>query len=291
LPALGQNGIIAPNAYCEENTDGFHTFILNEHTPAILGENVDPEDYTIRFYLDQAALDAGTALPNQYTNQVQGHQVILVWVRHDATGCINTASLDLYVEEAATANPTTQVFDECDYDGTNDGIYEFDLTLAQAEVLGGQNPADYSVTYYRTEADAINDENQIPNPSAYTNDQSPVDETIWIRVTNITTISGCYDLTTVNLHVEIIPEPVIQGGIICVDYDTQEVLNPVVMDTGLDDTHTFVWYLNGQVIPGATESVYVAEAVGSYSVEATNAAGCTSFPIDPVTVTQSGPAS
>ncbi|KJZ16806.1 hypothetical protein, partial [Pseudoalteromonas fuliginea] len=94
------NGVIAPNAYCEENTDGVHTFILNEHTPAILGEDVDPDDYTIRFYFDQAALDAGTALPNQYTN-ISTPQTILVWVENNTTGCIATAPLTLYVEEAA----------------------------------------------------------------------------------------------------------------------------------------------------------------------------------------------
>ncbi|QYJ68649.1 choice-of-anchor L domain-containing protein [Flavobacterium litorale] len=289
LPVLGENGTIAPNAYCEENTDGQHTFILNEHLPFILiGE--DPEDYTIRFYLDQAALDAGTALPNQYTN-ISTPQTILVWVENNTTGCINTAPLTLYVEEAATAFPITPgQLDTCDYDGTNDGQTTIDLTQIETQVLGGQDPLDYDVDYYENQDDAITDTNPIADPSTYINTIAG-GQTIWVRVTNESTISRCYDITSIDITIEAIPEPIIQGGTLCVDYDTQEVLNPVVMDTGLDDSHTFIWYLNGEEITGATESTYIAQAVGSYSVEAISAGGCISDPIDPVTVDQSGPAS
>lgn len=36
----------------------------------------------------------------------------------------------------------------------------------------------------------------------------------------------------------------------------------------------YLWYLNGQPIPNATNSVYVAEVSGTYSVEVTDANGC-----------------
>ncbi|MFC4633561.1 LamG domain-containing protein [Dokdonia ponticola] len=51
-------------------------------------------------------------------------------------------------------------------DDTNDGFIAFDLTQAV------QNCSDlelYSVSYYETEADAINQINSIPNPTTYTN--------------------------------------------------------------------------------------------------------------------------
>ncbi|WP_348676974.1 T9SS type B sorting domain-containing protein, partial [Flavobacterium coralii] len=97
--------------------------------------------------------------------------------------------------------------------------------------------------------------------------------------------------TTVELNVEQLPEPQLEGGTICVDFDTNEVLSPLVLDTGLDATHTFIWYKDGQVIAGATEPTYIATEAGSYTVEAINAFGCISDPIAPVTVERSGPAS
>ncbi|WP_188622031.1 T9SS type B sorting domain-containing protein, partial [Flavobacterium suaedae] len=290
LPELGENGIIAPNAYCEQNTDGVHTFILNEHTPYILGEDVNPDDYTLTFYYDQAAYQAGTALPNQYTNE-SSPQTILVAVENNTTGCIATGEVTLYVEEAAIANPVTQEFFECDYDGDNDGVYTFDLTQVEDQVLGTQDPAQYSVTYYESEADATAGENPITDPSLYSNENNPGEQEIWVRVTNTATISGCYELTSFTLYVEPIPEPQLQGGTICVDYDTSEVLSPFVLDTGLDDTHTFVWYQDGVQIAGATESTYTVTQAGSYTVEAISANGCISDPIAPVTVERSGPAS
>src|SRR5690606_9337475 len=173
LPALGENGVIPPFAQCEPNTDERGTFILSEHIPAILGANANPDDYTVRFYFDQAALTAGTALPNQYNN-IASPQQIVVWVRHDATGCITTGTMDLLVEEAAIANtPDPAFLETCDDDGTNDGVHVFDLTLFDSDILGTQSPADYSVSYYETLEDAEAGTNVIADPASYTNGFSP----------------------------------------------------------------------------------------------------------------------
>lgn len=40
---------------------------------------------------------------------------------------------------------------------------------------------------------------------------------------------------------------------------------------------SFQWYLNGQPIPGATDSVYVVTTSGDYKVEVTDANGCMGF--------------
>lgn len=290
---LDQDGYLPPFTHCEQNTDGFHTFILSEHNQAILGEDANPEDYTIRYYRDAAALNNGTALDdeNGYTNEVAGEQDILVWIRHDETGCITTAPVKLLVEEQAIANPVTTQFYECDYDGNNDGVNTFDLTQAAADVLGTQDPLIHSITYYESEADAIAGTNAIADPENYTNTNSPGAATIWVRIVNTDTVSGCPDFTSFEVMVEQIPEPVLAGGTICVDFTTGEVVRDHELNTGLDDTHTFVWYKDGVVIPGATGPVYAATATGSYTVIATSATGCVSNPIAPVTVLQSGPAS
>ncbi|RZJ93945.1 MAG: hypothetical protein EOO76_22105, partial [Novosphingobium sp.] len=143
LPVLGTAGVIAPFAFCEQNTDGFNQFLLTDHIDEIL-VGLDPADYTVRFYLDQANMNNNIALPNQYTNQTAFDQTILVRVENNETGCRSVGQVRLLVEEGAIANPVTATeLSTCDIEGDNDGIATFDLTPAGIESLGAQSPVDY----------------------------------------------------------------------------------------------------------------------------------------------------
>ncbi len=294
LPELGQAGVIEPYAICEQNTDGIATFDFNTHMDEILGAGVDPADYTITFHRNEADRLAGIAMPYIYTNTSSPNvQNIVVLVINNDTGCKNWAPLTLLVEEAAIANPITTTFFECDYDGDNDGVFEFDLTVVEPEVLGSQSPATYSVAYYTTLADAEDGINAIANPSAYENTLSPDYQMIWVRVTNESTVSGCNDITTLELFVERIPEPVLTADhtTVCINFDTNVNEREAVIDSGLDATHTFVWYQNGAVMPGETGPTLTVTVAGSYNVIATSATGCVSDPIAPFVIERSGGAS
>src|SRR5690606_19482396 len=247
----------------------------------------------------QAALTAGTAMPNQYST-IASPQQIVVWVRHDATGCITTGTMDLLVEEAAIANtPDPAFLETCDDDGTNDGVHVFDLTLFDSDILGTQSPADYSVSYYETLEDAEAGTNVIADPASYTNGFSPYVATIYARVTNDATVSGCYAITTGELIVEELPEPNItsEGGqTICVDFKTGVVINPLTLYSNVEGTgYTYQWYLNGTLIAGAdtSSSSYEATVEGDYSVVVTGpgALACVSDMSTAFTVIKSGPAS
>jgi gliding motility-associated-like protein len=297
LPAIGdEDGDVDPYAICEPNTDGFAEFDLNSHIEAILGNN-SGEEYDIEFYLNQAALDAGTALPRLYTNETPNHQVILVVVTNKETGCSITKPLDLYVEEGAVAHAIAQPDRiECDYEDANDGIRTWDLTVVEAEVLGDQDPAIYEVTYYTSQEDAENHENAIATPEAFQNAlETP--QTIWVRVTNTATISKCYDLTTITLTVERLAEPVITGedgsNTICVEFGTNQVLRPLLLSSGVTpEGHTFHWSKDGVALEDNTTGTYLATAAGKYTVQVTGPApnGCESEESAPFEVIRSGPA-
>ncbi|MEO8087579.1 MAG: T9SS type A sorting domain-containing protein [Bacteroidota bacterium] len=71
------------------------------------------------------------------------------------------------------------------------------------------------------------------------------------------------DTLTLNNFITVYPNPAPQG--ISQSGDT------LIANTG---ANAYQWYLNGNVIPGATNSFFVAQSVGDYNVVATDANGC-----------------
>ena len=91
----------------------------------------------------------------------------------------------------------------CDDD--NDGFALFDLTYADAQILGSQqSAADYTVTYHETLYDAENNFSPIVF-YPYVNNTDWL-QIIYVRLEDNNT--GSYDITTVNLIVNPSPLPV-----------------------------------------------------------------------------------
>ena len=102
----------------------------------------------------------------------------------------------------ATANQPTP-YTLCDDLGEPyDGFTVFNLQLKDAEVLGAQDPSNFSVTYYETQVDADTGTFAIPSP--YLNVANP--QTIYVRVDNNS--NGDFDTTTMTLRVVPNPTPV-----------------------------------------------------------------------------------
>ena len=87
----------------------------------------------------------------------------------------------------------------CD-DPSNDGIEVFDLTNLNAAALGNQDPTAFTVTYYASQFDAVNNVNPLV-ASNYTNTTNP--QLIFIRV--IDNATGNFNITSSNLIVEALP--------------------------------------------------------------------------------------
>jgi len=193
----------------------------------------------VTYHISQADADSNmNALVSPYTNTVNP-QTIYVSITNTDTGCsISTPTFNLEVEEGAvaTAPPTDYII--CDNLGDNDGFGQFDLTTQDAAILNGQAPADYTVSYYLSQADADAGVNVLP--TTYENVSNP--QTLFVRVDNNTT--SCFATTTVTLRVELLPEFDIDDSyFICVDVNgTETIETPPVIDTGLDIAdYSFEW--------------------------------------------------
>ena len=159
---------------------------------------------------------------------------------------------------------------ETDADPLNDSV-QFDLTTQDQEVLDGQDPLNYIVSYYATQADANLKVN--PLPSLYENISNP--QVIYARVDNDTAdgITGddtsiCYAVAPLTLQVNPLPEFDLESSYtLCINTNGTEILEPLEIDTGLSTAnYSFEWIYNAETLPTETGSSIMPTQGGTYSV-------------------------
>ncbi|WP_299224674.1 T9SS type A sorting domain-containing protein [uncultured Psychroserpens sp.] len=178
--------IAQPSDYqlCDTEGNGTVAFDLTSKNNEILN-GLNPSAYSITYHLTQSDADQTiNPLPNPYFN-TSNPQTIYVSVLEVSTGNLELTTFDLVVLEFAL-----QVFSQdvivCD-EGEIDGISTFDLTLFDFEFTQG-NPS-FTIAYYESYQDALNNVNPIATPSAYTN-ITAYSQTLYPRITDSNT--GCF---------------------------------------------------------------------------------------------------
>ncbi|MDO1500001.1 T9SS type B sorting domain-containing protein [Winogradskyella maritima] len=116
-----------------------------------------------------------------------------VFIEPNSGDCPIEGNAVVNVFDVPVANMTEDII-ICD--DNNDGISTFNLTLKNNEVLGLQDPSQFSIDYFRTESDAIDNQNPL-NPN-YINTNNP--EEIFARVSNTDNLN-CFDITSFNIQV------------------------------------------------------------------------------------------
>jgi gliding motility-associated-like protein len=177
---------------CDDDADGFvNGFNMSGQTSIILG-NLDPTTYPVTFHLSESDAELGInpiANTDSFTNTVSNQQTIYVRVENLNTSCFNTSiSFDLIVNPLPEINVPAN-FIACDdglVDGSNtNGIaHNIDLDSLIEDILGTQNPTNFSVTFHLTENEAVNGSNAIVSPFTNT---TAFSQTLYIRVENLQT--------------------------------------------------------------------------------------------------------
>ena len=184
---------------CDVDNDGFSQFDLESQTAEVLGAQ-DTSQFNVSYHDSFADAEANTnTLSSPYTNSTTNVQTIYVRVTDLTTNNYTITSFDIIVNELPIANIVSDIEvcdDVTDGDDTNGFVQNFDLESQTAQVLDGQNPSQFIVSYHNSLVDAEDNTNNLYSPYA---NSLPNLEAIFVRITN--TETGCFTTNNFSLIV------------------------------------------------------------------------------------------
>lgn len=177
--------------------DGITSFDFSSVSAEVRALFPPTQQLTITYYrnIDDAfAEENPIADPSNYRNiGYPNTQDIYVRVDSDLDNdCLGLGHhITLTVDPVPSVNPVEDIVvcdDDADGDIQNGIIQSFNLTSQVPVMLGSLDPADFTITFHTSEADAISASNPISDVSSYEN-ITAFQQTIYVRVEDNTT--GC----------------------------------------------------------------------------------------------------
>lgn len=229
--------------------DGLTLFNLTQADSQLTAGNTDPMQ--VQYYLSAADAQGGTnAIGPNYTNTSNPQQVF-ARVINTTTGCFRVLPLTLVVN---TAQVPPVTLTHCDDDGTEDGLYTFNLDDS-ALATGGN-----TVKYYASVNDALLEQNALP--VSYTN-TTVGNQTVYARIDDAN--NNCAAITELKLVVYALPQIDIDDeAVVCLNLNI-----PVPINAGVSgNQYQYLWST------GATSATIFVTQPGTYTVQVTNVNGC-----------------
>jgi gliding motility-associated-like protein len=258
--------------FCDDNHDGLYSF----NTAAIeshLVNNQPLTNYTFTYW-DANNNPLPSPLPNPWEAPTQLITVRIANAIANATNapCDVETTIQFTVDILPEVFPVT-IAPQCD-DETDplqaDGKVNFDTTGIEQSLLGNQS--GMTLSYYDSNNQFLF--HQLPNPffSATQN--------IKVVVENPANIN-CNAETTLQFTVNALPQINVNANgaaneIICTDDPTARIIiHAGVLQSAYIPWYTYQWYHNNTAIPSANYFQITIDQAGTYTVEVTNALGCT----------------
>ncbi|NRA92638.1 MAG: T9SS type B sorting domain-containing protein, partial [Psychroserpens sp.] len=244
---------------CDEDgiPEGFTIFDLNQVFDDITG---GAANRSINFYVSLSDLenDEDEINPDAFENYFNP-QLIYALVTNTETGCTNIAEITL---EASTTSTNNTFLEACDDDGTEDGLYNFNLNEAANTILSGLSP-DLDLTFYETYENALIEDD--PIGTSFTN-TIPYNQTIYARVENA---NACFGISAVELTVFELPNIETSQELFYCLNDFPETL---ILDGGLIDDIPNNYYYEWST--GEDTAEIEINEPGTYTVRVLNTDGC-----------------
>jgi gliding motility-associated-like protein len=239
---------------CDDDNDGFTVYNLQQ--AGQLAQNGDPNMTAHSYYLSNDDAQAGI---NNITNTVAFENTIIdqpiyVLVANEFQ-CFGVATVKLSTSANTVTDPAP--LEECDTDGTDDGISVFDLTTAEAEILAGL-PTGLQLKFYTSYTDALTFGPVIPNTMAFANTVAE-NQTVYARIDSG---SDCYGIAEVQLIVHSFGEGFADEDVTLCEGTTE------ILDAG--NYTSYSWDTD----PVQTSRTITVDAPGTYTVTVTNNFDC-----------------
>lgn len=254
---------------CDTDTDAITSFNLNEANNEISSQ----PNLVFTYHTSLPNAISGTAPitnPTDYISANNGR----VWARIvNENGCFRTSEVNLIVSTTVINLANPYLLEECDdyldaSDPNADGYDYFNLStidnlITQPFPLG----QSYTVTYYETENDALQEVNEIPNITNYRN-ITAYNQTLWVRIdSNLN--NDCVGLGPY-LKLIVNPLPIIDLGVnftLCLDPITGIGSQIVDATPTIPGNYSYLWT---PANPNGDSPLFDITAAGTYSVVVTN---------------------
>ena len=262
--------------------DGITTFNLQSQEPALTSNTAG---FSVTFY-ETTDVNFTSPILNEvgYRNTIStnsGNHKLITRITNDATGCYEDGEIELKVNATPLTTYPDLYLSELDLNAnatnsTNSlgsGNTNYDFNLKTAEIItnssGAFSSATHDFEYYRTATDASLQTNQIVVP--FEDDLFTNNSDVFVRISTKGS-NACSGIGQFKIFVNTRPVP--QGNTtpmyLCVN---NPIDNPQQITIDLNGftgnlTDTYQWFLNGNLITGATNAIHKANVEGTYRVEA-----------------------
>ncbi|NHM06236.1 T9SS type B sorting domain-containing protein [Flavobacterium sp. CYK-4] len=253
---------------CDDNQDGIFGFDTSVIETVVLNGQTN---VTVS-YFDLAGNPLPSPLPNPFV--VNTSTTIRVRVTNNATldpngTCYDEINLQFVVDKKPQAFPVnSSLFSVCDDEAdpnTQDSLYGFDTASIQSQILGGQT--DMIVKYYNGSGQPL----QSPLPNPFLTPSQNVTAVVENPINRTCPAS-------INIPFLVKPTPriaLLGRDLICsTDPSFYTAINAALQDGSSISNYSYQWYLNGQLIPGATQYTLNVNVAGTYMVDVTTSLGC-----------------
>lgn len=223
---------------------------------------------------------------NTLTATTSTPMTIYVWGQSGfSPNCSDVYTINVTVEPSAKAYVTTiptSALTFCDDDTNTTNGYTINnlATLYNSYILGTQTGSNFSVAYYLTPTDALNQTNAVTSTSQ---------TFVYVRVNNTAAPASCaFDIQLMNFTINPLPNPQLGMPVICMNADGT-VQNPATVTASLPTgNYSYTWTVpTGVTNPGNVAS-FTTTVTGFYKVDViNNTTGCTMSAPASVTVIQS----
>ncbi|MEP3043295.1 T9SS type B sorting domain-containing protein [Nonlabens ulvanivorans] len=232
--------VVPDSSLCDTGNDNTEDVTLTSFDADVLLAQTNT-NYVITYHLTQADADADTGALTSPHSMV-GTTTFYVRIDNSSNEpCYDTSSFTITLDAQPVANPVTE-YRLCD-DVSNNGSEVFDLSTKDIEVLGAQNPADFNVLYFVSQADA--DAGIAGGASPVMPSYSSAGQTMYIRIENATNAS-CYETTTFDLVVDDIPVAAAPMTLVVCDDTTNDGIEDITLSQ-----------FDADVLNGQTQTTFV----------------------------------